>query len=1196
VAERFDYAKAPLDAHAVIEAGAGTGKTYSIIQLFLRLVIEKRIPPEAILVVTFTEAATAELRARIRTALTRCIRETKGEDTGLSEEDPYCASLLQPACSDAPQIRALLESASASFDEMSVFTIHGFCKRILRDHAFEYGALFTSTLIDDINPLVHEIALDYYRRRFYTAGAFELEWAAANRITVGELESLVHQTLSRVDLEILPEKSAGQNIDQIRKDLGKIHDRMRRAWKESGDRYYALIISQIGKMNKRSHNKITRLKSAADTYFDLNYSLLFDDDIRCGSSAYLESTALKGQDIGILLSDPLAVEFDTFIEKYHECIKKLDDAAAHLRADFLRYARVELANRKRRRNLWSFDDLIVQVRDGLQSPRGDRIAASLRRRYHAALIDEFQDTDPAQCLIFEKIFNHPSTALFYIGDPKQAIYSFRGADVYAYLEAKKGKQVYVKDENWRSNQALVEGVNRVFAGDDPFMMNGLIEYHEARAAAGMKLVVAGDSHAPLVLWRTEEIPVDTSVARRMLWNGIASEIGRLLYKSSRSEAHLSATDGKVRPLRPVDIAVIVRRNADAASLREVLRRAGIPSVVAENRSIFESVIFDQLNMVLSAVHARRETYIRAALGSDLFGMTAHDIDSMSHNEQKWELILDSFRRIHDAWERRGFMGMIMELYGRFPVRQTLVSRPDGLRKIADLDHLVELYHRGSIENGLGPSELLAWSVGRSREKSGADEHELRLETDEEAVNIVTVHRSKGLEFPVVFVACGWEPFDSKKRPRWFYHDRHRMICDLVHGNDKDSELYHQAGSELAAEQLRLLYVALTRGSCKTYLAGFVSAGYQRSATGYLFHRHRVKMEGETAQRLSCVEALIADMIKKKQFDELTADIERYAVKDVIRIEPVPVPASAEFDIADAPAPLDALCRKAERRIEDDWKISSFSYIAASRTDFHGEEYDDDAVIPGELSGSLIPKGTAVGSCIHEIFENADFSDCNSDKTKAATRVTLEKYALNTEPVAQWADALLESTLAKKIPLLGASLSQIGNAKCLAEMEFYLAVKRIDDQLLRKTIFSNIDPAFNNGDLKNLSSLTFDSFAGFLRGFIDLVIEHNGKYYLADWKSNYLGPDVSFYSQEKLCRAMDEHLYLVQGIIYSLALHQHLAARIPGYSFEKHFGGVIYLFVRGINPDGDEGVWSFAPPYALIEQLSAIIVRSSDHEK
>ncbi|HEY1407001.1 MAG TPA: UvrD-helicase domain-containing protein, partial [Spirochaetota bacterium] len=685
----FDHARIPLAGRSVIEASAGTGKTYAIMQIFLRLLLEKRIPLEAILVVTFTEAATAELRSRIRGALVQCSRAAKGEQTSFLTDNPDFAGILDRTRPDAFEIRAIIESALASFDESSIFTIHGFCNRVLRDHAFEYSSIFNSELLDDMSSLKREVTLDFYRNRFYRASSFALEWRLREKITVDSLLSLLGTTLPRADVRIIPDADIHVSLEQCEKDLTVLFGAMNGKWKKDVSSLRELMMQSLDSLSKVSYkpDKIPLWFESLSAYFDAPYQLEENHCINYFTTEKMQSAVKKGCDASGLLSHPLVHSCDEFVALYREIAERLAVSSASFRAEYLRYAIKTLGMKKRERNLWSFDDLISQVRNGLSSDRGDVIASSLRRRYQAALIDEFQDTDPAQCAIFETIFGQEPNLLFYIGDPKQAIYSFRGADVYAYIDAKKDKTIYQKDENWRSNGELVDAINNLFACADPFMLGDDVSYYPVRAAAGMRLTVEGDTDESAILWAVppgEKKAYSDSVVRNLLEKAVTGEVSRLIEKGSSGKAVVRNSRGEGKELHPGDIAIIVRRNSDAYEMKETLRRAGIASVIAQSGSVFESPIRWQFDLMLSALITRKEHHIRAALMTDLFGLSASEIDVLSHNEIEWEDALESFRRYSVIWESRGFMPMITGMFERHQIQKTLVTRNDGTRKLVDL--------------------------------------------------------------------------------------------------------------------------------------------------------------------------------------------------------------------------------------------------------------------------------------------------------------------------------------------------------------------------------------------------------------------------------------------------------------------------------------------------------------------------------
>jgi len=1191
----FNHADIPLSGQSVIEASAGTGKTYAIMQIYLRLLVEKKIPIDKILVVTFTDAATAELRARIRGAIVQCVRKCKGEAVSFIDDDRYFKSLFDPERPDASEIRAIVETSAASFDESAIFTIHGFCKRVLRDHAFEYSTIFNAELLGDVKELMRDVTVDFFRKKFYRASAFTLEWRKSRGIGIKSLSDLLGQTAPHADLRIVPENNAAVTPDICGKRLEKLFASFGKKWKKDYSSLAALMNEHIAALNGRSYTvgktevkaaAISSALGASDYFADLSSLDYFNAE-------KISSCQKKNQDVSPILSHPLIDEIGKFSKEYYAIHNDLGRAEAYLYSEYLAYAMNALVREKTERNLWSFDDLISQVRDGLVSEKGEMIASSLRLKYLAALIDEFQDTDPAQCDIFEKIFNHDQSLLFYIGDPKQAIYSFRGADVYAYIRAKEGKERYQKDENWRSNKPLVDGINSLFSGNDPFMLKGAVEYYSVRAAAGMTLSVEGDDDESVILWAMPTIegkPYADGTVLKKLTDAVTGEISRLISKGAGGDAVISA-DGEVKHnLRPGDIAVIVRRNNDAYRMKERLRKAGIPSVIAQGGSVFESPVRWQFDILLNAIISGKEHHMRAALVTDLFACTSGDINAMLSDDSERERVLELFRTHAVLWESRGFMPMITSLFAARHIAETLASRSDGTRKVVDLLHLVELYHRAEMENGLGPSELLTWSRERAEEAPRSDEHQFRLETDDDAVKIITVHRSKGLEYPVVFSCVGWEPYESSGRPRYFYHDAEGAVCDLLHASDKGSDEYRRAGDELAAEHMRLLYVALTRASCRVYTLGGVSAGYHRSSMAYLLHNSRVSPEGGIDREK------YEDAVKELSFEEIMSDMNSFASHGSVKVEILPdftddQTAYPESKILEALAP-----KMSKRVLRDDWKISSFSYIVSSRNTEHETEYDEDDFPRAVISDDGYPKGAAAGNCIHEIFENTDFASYNDEHSIRTIADRLKKYGIHSERNELWVRGMVASVLAKKIALMGTSLSETKPQEILREMEFYFPAKSISDREFRDLLTRiTADPEFNGGKTRSLAAITFDRFAGFLRGFIDLVVEHNGRYYIADWKSNYLGIGTESYAQEYLCDAMDSHLYTVQALIYTLALDRHLSARLPDYDYEKHFGGVIYVFVRGVNPDGGEGLWEYRPSESAVKELRKGLIREDRDE-
>ncbi|GFO61000.1 hypothetical protein GMST_33250 [Geomonas silvestris] len=1067
---RFDLIGTPLAGRNLIEASAGTGKTFAIAGVFLRLVLELRLPVGEILVVTFTEAATKELRERIRKRLKEAELAFESGETS----DPLLDGLLE-RCADRPQARRLLANALRCFDEAAIFTIHGFCQRTLQENPFESGSLCDTELLTDQAALLSEIAQDYWRINCYGAPLERIAAAHDAGLSPDALLSLARRLAADPFASVIPAPPQA-----------------------AGDTQQWLLT---------------------------------------------------------------------------------------LRRGFFDFLASELPGRKRLKNVRSFDDLLLDLHAAVTRP-GSSLPALIRGRYKAALIDEFQDTDPVQFAIFDSIFPvEADTPFFLIGDPKQAIYSFRGADIFAYIGAAQATEKrHTLVENWRSEPSLIRGVNTLFASHQaPFLFEE-IPFSPVQAAPRQLslLSVAGDHEPPLKLWFTPRRepgkPINKGEAGELLPETVASEIARLLRQGDQGTLKIGE-----RRVVPGDIAVLVRANRQAKQMQRALTRRGIPSVLCSAGNLFESEEASELLTVLAAVsEPGHEALLRGALATDLSGVSGSELASLAEDERAWEEVLEEFRGYHEIWAQSGCLAMMLRFLERRRVRGRLLGAPLGERRLTNVLHLVETIHQAQIEGRLGMEGVLAWLSCRITEQPKREEHEIRLETDEAAVQIVTIHKSKGLEYPIVFLPFSWAEYAGKDPTALFHAEDGSVVLDI--GSERLSEHQEIARRESLAESLRLLYVALTRGKHRTYLVwgAFKDAG--DSALHYLLHPEAPVSRGQVTLSDQALLDQLGQLAERSQ-----GAIEVLALPDPDQVpyQPPPEPA-AQFEV-----------REFTGSIPREWRVASFTSLASHQHQGPGELPDRDegssrgqAEPGGEASGIFaFPKGAKAGIFLHEIFELLDFARLEGLEELVSEQ--LAKHAFDP----QWHGAvcsMVRSVLAAPLGKDGFALHAIGTERRLSELEFFFPLTRVTSERLREAVTRLAGLTFPV-DLAGLfGRLSFAPLEGMLRGFMDLVIEHGGRYYILDWKSNHLGNHPGAYNMAGMRREMEESCYPLQYLLYTVALDNYLRLRVPGYRYEEHFGGIFYIFLRGVDGTGN-GIFADRPPRRLIEELSEALLGSAHHE-
>ena len=1196
----LDHLHVELSGRNLIEASAGTGKTYAIACLYLRLLIEKELTPEQILVVTYTEAATEELRGRIRSR----IREALELFSGGKTTDPFLTGLAANADDGRPggaKGRELLDRALKSFDTASIFTIHGFCLRALQDNAFESGSLYDTELVTDQSALLQEIVDDFWRMRFFAEPAPLIGYALRNGYSPAYFLDFLRGMPANPKLVVMPQFS-GAEIAACEEGCRNAYEMVRQGW--LGKKQEILELIQNDKVLGRAADTyradlLPGLFDAMDAFVDVGKPFdLFDDFGKFSTSGIAKGKKQKG-------SAPVHPFFDLC----EELQAKVAERFLALRWELVAFARERLPARKREANIRFFDDLLNDLYTALCGENGGVFGAGLRGKYRAALIDEFQDTDPVQYDIFRRIYTDPDFPLFLIGDPKQAIYSFRGADIFAYLEAAADvaeERRFTLTGNWRSTPRLLSAFNTVFANEARPFVFADITYHpvkSGREEGGDRLILGGGDDAPLQVWCVPPDDkggtVNVGRANEAVPAAVAAEIARLLQEGVEGKARIGD-----RPLLPEDIAVIVRSHRQAGYIQAALKELGIPSVMRSDMSIFASGEAREVCTLLAALaDPGSEPKVRAALVTDILGRSGNDIALLLEDEEAWEECLERFRGYHQTWLERGVMVMSQLFLAGEAVRGRLLRRPDGERRLTNLLHCFEVIHHAAHERGLGIEGLITWFGERVSRGEAAEEYQIRLETDEKLVKIVTVHVSKGLEYPVVFCPFMWGGIRGGDEVVTF-HDGFDMVKDF--GSPDYEQHRTLAQKETLAESLRLLYVALTRAKFRCYLiAGKIAdrSGRNRPETSplaYLFHA-----SGEVrhaADPVTCLATEVAGL----PIEEMEAQLRTLAAGGNGSIS---VTQMSEAGIAIPYVPLrdegkTLACRVFSGAVASDWRVASFTSFAAHET--RGAELPDrdetgmGEAVPGPAAGEAtqgmniftFPRGAQPGIFLHEIFEGLDFAAISSAAVSALVEKGLGKYGYDREwqpHVTSMVTNVITVPLAT--PEGSFSLSDLEPGSWITELEFFFPLRFITSELLRDC-FRKWSGGYVAADLLQMcAALKFRPARGMVRGFMDMVFEHGGRYYLVDWKSNHLGYRVEEYGRDLLKPAMERQLYPLQYILYTVALNRFLSLRVRAYDYSTHFGGVLYFFIRGVSRErGEEyGIFRDTPPAGMIEELTRCLI-------
>lgn len=1170
----------------LIEASAGTGKTYAIAMLALRFVAEQGLSVEELLIVTFTKAATEELKERIRTRLFEARRLLDGRT---DKDDSNLLSWAEHLPVDRKLAQQRIEVALLNIDQAGIFTIHGFCQRVLREHALESGQLFDSELTGDIDAIRQEIADDFWRTELYSRSLFEAAVSMARFETPKDLLKSVGRIRPHAVIEPLSEglEQALEALNRCFEQAGKVFDEtaeaMLRTFAE--EKFSAKYCEAFD-----GHCEALGdwLKGDIFTFPGKSLAVFTLDGIRGGLNGHKFRTTKTQSQSGDQRKQEYLDSLGLDTGPFDRLLDAVSESTLMFRLALVDYLRRELDKRLQQLNVLSYDDLITRLSDALQGEQSAHLIEALRARYQAALIDEFQDTDQAQWHIFSTLFDVDSHYLYLIGDPKQAIYKFRGADIFSYFTAKNQAQHhFTLGKNWRSQPQLVEAVNALFKQKQnarPFLFEALdfIEMAPALTADQGILHDGGQPAAPMVVWQLAEngnrkegwwsAKADIPQVEETIQIATINEILKLL---DRTRPSMIVGTGGSRPLQPRDIAVLVRANKQARAYQMILKEAGVPSVLNSTESVFATKdARDLFTLIEAVVHPGDIARLKQALTLDWFYLDGQALYRTINDEALLDGWLSRFQGYCLLWHDNGFMVMMEQLLAQEQVRTHLAHAPNAERRLTNLHHLIELVQQAAVDGHLGPHKTVDWLRSVIREEGrSAEEQELRLESDEEAVKIVTMHRSKGLEYPVVFCPYLWHRNMRLAGENLLIqcHDNNKLVANL--GSEAFEQRREQALQEDLAEDLRLFYVAVTRAKYRCYIAWAdvrTKDNPNSSGMAYLLH----------AEGCDEWQAELAGLDFTMQQQRLQALCERSPQAFEYRLIETPAELEGSYVSPAEEHRLEAL--RQQRSLVSDWQMSSYTALAALSTQKEPELPLDKAQEPpvpiaADDKAPLIPKGIATGNVVHDLLEHGSFKAIAAGDDMAEARdESCRRYGLKLEEPGRLGELLrrvVQTPLADDDPLF--SLANLDERRCLKEMPFYLAMELADTGCINEIL----------GDSPAFQPLHPKTMQGYLTGFIDLVCEYQGRYYVMDYKTNFLAD----YQSDSMIRAMREHNYGLQYWIYTLVLHRYLQNRLADYDYRTHFGGVRYLFVRGMQPDrAMSGVYQDLPDLEQLDAFSAVL--------
>nr|WP_232037545.1 exodeoxyribonuclease V subunit beta [Candidatus Erwinia haradaeae] len=1165
----------PLYGERLIEASAGTGKTFTIGLLYLRLLLglgreEDFIRPlsvQEILVVTFTDSATAELRRRIYCN----IHELRIACLSGQSINPFFIELMSQITNLSDAASTLL-IAEKNMYQASIFTIHGFCKRMLHFYSFEIGFLFHQKLLVDETSIQRQAVIDFWRRFFYPLSLSVVRVVRQLWMGPEELFKELSPWLCRKSL--IPYQLLEPNISIVQRYQEIISEiqELKKEWLTL-DNLFELITSSG--IDPRSYNhknlhlwleKITLWAQTPTTdYF-------VPKELAHFSQKILLNKSKKGppphhsvfKNIEIFLACPPLVSLRQYI-------------ITHARQEVDCFVRKE----KSLCAQIGFDDLLEELDRALHKKNGEVLSGMVRQQYPAVMIDEFQDTDPKQYHIFRTIYHEqPDIVLLLIGDPKQAIYTFRGADILTYIKARSEVNAhYTLDTNWRSSEAMVTVVNQLFLRKkNPFLFSEIpfISVKSAPQNHDLQCSIQSKIHPAITFCLQPGEGIGIFDYHQFMADKCAESIRHWLDKGERGQMLIGNKKTK-RPIKASDITVLVRNRNEASIIKEALNRLSIPSVYLSNQdSIYRTLEAREIVYFLQAAsHPWKESLLLSSLATSLFNVNAETIDELKGNDISWRSIVEEFICYDKHWKNHGILSMIHFFIRKRQIAENLLVSDNGERRLVNLLHLGEVLQEASIIRH-SQKTLIRWLVEKlGQPDSKTPVEKIRLENDGHLIQITTIHKSKGLQYPLVWLPFASDFHDLKNN---YYHNVQSLIQPL----DVSQDLHNQEIEEKnrLAEDLRLLYVALTRSifHCSIGITPIFKgrrkkqgkSDLHRSALGYLIQNGIPS--NATSLRLKLQE-LNSNLIELDESRAIKSKRWRtYKAYDL----------KTSFSNR----------HKLSRLISNDWRMTSYSDLQKKNQNIKTvminslpyssfvfnkkeERNSEKKTVDLDFTSHTFPRGSSSGIFLHKLLENLEF-DAPLNERWLLRQLRCQGLS------DQWQEAMynwIKNILHTPLNETGVSLSQLSRSIRQVELQFYLPISRLlTDKALNNVI--KHDPLS-----ATCPPLVFYKRTGILQGTIDLVFFWDNRYYLVDYKSNWLGNKNSAYTKQAMHEVMQVHRYDIQYQIYALALHRHLRCSIKEYDYKQHFGGIIYLFLRGL--DGTKGSYGIYRVYLDSKFMNSI---------
>ncbi len=1144
VHESFDAKTVELQNSNLIEASAGTGKTFSIALLLIRLIVEKGIPIEKILMVTFTKAAVAELELRVRSFVRSALQNVITRNFA-PQDDPVSIILLNAVATNGNNlVIERLKTATLFLDELAVMTIHSFCQKTLSEYSFETNQTFGAENMspDEFSELTEDFFNQFWRKYITTLDLEllkELIGKGLSRETLLKQVQSIIRGQKTIGIEFQADSFDFTSTKSVIDEIIVLKSNVQTIQEE--------IILELTKNKPKYLQSISLNKSAV-----ANFEQLYLDDAIEGLVQKIKEKSdnvfckkIFNETILPLLEQKAVAETE-FSNRLILIISQIGEIAAA-------EVNKNIKDAKKVKGFITFDDMIELLHEAVVLKYNPTLKEALRDKYQAVFIDEFQDTDKLQYGIFNTLFGDNHT-LFYIGDPKQSIYGFRKADINTYLKASQEvDNLYRMNTNFRSNAVFIESMNCFFKPTPEFDTFALgtpppFEYISVNSPANNQkgyLMKNGIT--------TKTLSISTHQQKKGLYKGVVSTVIQLLNKDIYKIREHETT----REVKPSDIGIVVRTNNEGRAIKEWLSKFRIPAITVDDSKLLSSDEAKELCYILEAVNTIEQGAINKALLTKIAGYSIDQLLVLNEEE-----ILARFRQYQDDWKEKGVFVMLKEFISDHELSSRLlrVEIDNGERLVSNILQLIEIINNVEVKKQLDKKELIQWlKKGIEGNLNEGDEFEQRIESDADAIKIVTIHKCKGLEYNIVLApSLDLLPSSPNHTTISFRNPDDSFYYNIDKKLASEAEITW-ASEQAEQENRRLLYVAITRARMQCFIYANVGKYYVGSCLRKFITALNVPTNDEIEMDAEHWEKWVPKEIDYsfRYFSEANKVATNYAT------------------ISTQTLPL----------LHPNWRKTSYSGLNPEHT---ATIYPNNTVVLDDEYEKFafrdLKKGAHTGNLLHYIFENLNFNNTqywDSTINKALNRV----FAINNDNYVTHINQLLTHVTEVSLPMNALhptnkafSLKELTNQNKLNELEFDFPLK-----------------PFNTDKLVSLSteaipfqSRSFTEIEGIMNGKMDLFFLMNDKYYILDWKSNYLGDTLEDYNEEKVAAAMGINNYHLQYHLYTVSAKKYLNHCIKDFDYERDFGGVIYVFLRGVRVDSKSGLFLHRPTKEIIEKFEGIM--------